>query len=83
MKWTAAFIDAARKCKCRIINYPEALERARQIMGTTTFDLKKIQQTTFETFVPSLVEAQKPGASDPNVMAIVAWDEGTYWSFNA
>ena len=79
MKWNVSFIDAARKCKCRIINYPAALEIAKQIIGTSTFDVKKIQQTTFQKFVPDLVKAQEPGTDDDaNVMAIVPWTDGRY-----
>ncbi|KAJ7850178.1 hypothetical protein B0H14DRAFT_3665904 [Mycena olivaceomarginata] len=73
MKWNVSFIEAARKSKCRIINYPAALEAAKQVIGTSTFNVKKIQQTTFEKFMPDLVKAQEHGTDDADVMVIVPW----------
>jgi hypothetical protein len=83
MKWNISFIEAARKSKCRIINYPAALEAAKQVIGTSTFNVKKIQQTTFEKFVPDLIKAQEHGTQDDaDVMVIVPWADGAYWSFS-
>ncbi|KAJ7857950.1 hypothetical protein B0H14DRAFT_3637479 [Mycena olivaceomarginata] len=68
MKWNVSFIEAAWKSKCRIINYPVALKAAKQVIGTSTFNVKKIQQTTFEKFMPDLVKAQEHGTDDADVM---------------
>ncbi|KAJ7339166.1 hypothetical protein DFH08DRAFT_812557 [Mycena albidolilacea] len=74
MKWNISFIEAARKSKCRIINYPAALKAGKQVIRTSTFNVKKIQQTTFEKFVPDLVKAQEHGTQDDaDVMVIVPW----------
>jgi hypothetical protein len=80
MKWNTKFIDVARESKCRIVNYPAALQAANQIIGTQQFNVKKIKSATFERFMSSLVKANETrNANDDgdDVMQIVAWEQGT------
>lgn len=81
MRWNPAFIDAAMKAKCRIINYPSALEDANLVIGRAGCDKKKMRAETLDKFMPALLEAQKvpvPEGELPEVMAIVSWDDGMY-----
>ncbi|KAJ6524781.1 hypothetical protein B0H19DRAFT_1085170 [Mycena capillaripes] len=81
MKWNMKFIDAARESKCRIVNYPAALQAANQIIGTQQFNLKKIKAATFERFISGLVkangtrDANDDDDDDDDVMRIVAWEQ--------
>ncbi|KAJ7336146.1 hypothetical protein DFH08DRAFT_965046 [Mycena albidolilacea] len=77
MKWNTKFIDVARESKCRIINYPAALQAANQIIGTRQFNVKRIKSATFEKFMSSLVDAHGTRAAhdDDDVMQIVAWEQ--------
>ncbi|KAJ7692811.1 hypothetical protein B0H14DRAFT_3662711 [Mycena olivaceomarginata] len=78
MKWNTKFIDVARESKCRIVNYPAALQAANQIIGTQQFNVKKIKSATFERFMSSLVKANETrNANDDgdDVMQIVAWEQ--------
>ncbi|KAJ7884830.1 hypothetical protein B0H14DRAFT_3857071 [Mycena olivaceomarginata] len=78
MKWNTKFIDVARESKCRIVNYPAALQAANQIIGTQQFNVKKIKSATFERFMSSLVKANETrNANDDadDIMQIVAWEQ--------
>ncbi|KAF8210241.1 hypothetical protein K438DRAFT_1752990 [Mycena galopus ATCC 62051] len=81
MKWGPKFIDSARLSQCCIMNYPAALNKIHQVIGTTTFDMKKIKSVDFAAFMPALVAANagKDGADeddeDNDVMAIMPWTD--------
>ncbi|KAJ7301181.1 hypothetical protein DFH08DRAFT_979042 [Mycena albidolilacea] len=77
MKWNTKFINVARESKCRIINYPAALQAANQIIGTRQFNVKRIKSATFEKFMSSLVDAHGTRAAhdDDDIMQIVAWEQ--------
>ncbi|KAJ7197669.1 hypothetical protein B0H12DRAFT_1081711 [Mycena haematopus] len=76
MKWSVKFVDVAREAKCRLIHYPNALRDANHIIGTHNFHVKSIKAATFAQFMPALVAANSVGgASNEDVMEIVAWDE--------
>ncbi|KAJ7233404.1 hypothetical protein B0H12DRAFT_1076632 [Mycena haematopus] len=77
MKWGPKFIDVARECQCRIINYPTALRVDNQIIGTNAFKLKKIKTATFAKFMEALVNvnANTSAAQDnTDVLQVVPWD---------
>ncbi|KAJ6630058.1 hypothetical protein B0H10DRAFT_2208193 [Mycena sp. CBHHK59/15] len=81
MKWNMKFIDAARESKCRIVNYPAALQATNQIIGTQQFNLKKIKAATFERFISGLIKANRTRHAndddddDDDIMQIVAWEQ--------
>src|SRR4051812_36468988 len=61
MKWTR-FLDVARQGQCRIENYPPALEQVGLIIGTPSFNIKKITSEMFAKFLPDMEKASKrPG----------------------
>lgn len=84
MKWGPKFLDIAFESKCRIKNYPAALEDQRHIIGQR-FELKKIRAETFKEFMPALAKAnrQRKQDDDDTVMEIVPWDDGTSSSRNS
>ncbi|KAJ7873507.1 hypothetical protein B0H14DRAFT_3860058 [Mycena olivaceomarginata] len=78
MKWNTKFIDVAQESKCRIVNYPAALQATNQIIGTQQFNVKKIKSATFERFMSSLVKANEMRNTNDDgddVMQIVAWEQ--------
>ncbi|KAJ7900626.1 hypothetical protein B0H14DRAFT_2556086 [Mycena olivaceomarginata] len=81
MKWTR-FLDVARQGQCRIENYPPALEQAGLIIGTPSFNIKKITSEMFAKFLPDMEKASKrPGEREEGddepveAMAIVPWTD--------
>ncbi|KAJ7789632.1 hypothetical protein B0H13DRAFT_1936405, partial [Mycena leptocephala] len=76
MKWGPKFLDIAFESKCRIKNYPAALEDHGHIIGRR-FELKKIRAETFKQFMPALAKAnrQRKEDDDNTVMEIVPWDD--------
>jgi hypothetical protein len=92
MKWGVNFLDVAFESRCRIINYPSALEDVNLIIGTGNFALKSIKEETFKKFLPALLKstgargnAEKDDEDDEDGAApvdIVAWDEGMFTAFN-
>ncbi|KAJ7891126.1 hypothetical protein B0H13DRAFT_1887298 [Mycena leptocephala] len=75
MKWGPKFLDIAFESKCRIKNYPTALEDHGHIIGRR-FELKKIRAKTFKQFMPALAKAnrQRKEDDDDTVMEIVPGD---------
>ncbi|KAJ7912885.1 hypothetical protein B0H13DRAFT_1874461 [Mycena leptocephala] len=64
MKWNAKFLDVAFENKCRIRNYPAALEDQGHIIGKK-FDVKKIRVETFKEFMPALMKANRQRNGPP------------------
>jgi hypothetical protein len=87
MKWGPKFLDIAFESKCRIKNYPAALEDQHHIISQR-FELKKIRAETFKEFMPALAKANWQRKQDDDkddddtVMEIVPWDDGTSSSRN-
>lgn len=89
MTWASRFLDLAWKYQFRIINYPAALRDANQIIGSSSFDLKKIGVAQFQEFVPALTKANRIHTGDDDddddseggdAMAMVSWEDGTsFW----
>ncbi|KAJ7926125.1 hypothetical protein B0H13DRAFT_2313935 [Mycena leptocephala] len=83
MKWGVNFLDIAFESRCRIINYPSALEDVNLIIGTGNFALKTIKEETFKKFLLALLKsagargnAEKDDNDDGAApVDIVAWDE--------
>jgi hypothetical protein len=80
MKWGPKFLDIAFESKCRIRNYPAALEDEGHIIGRK-FELKKVRAETFKQFMPALAKANRQrnkddedDDEDDTVMEIVPWD---------
>ncbi|KAJ7899943.1 hypothetical protein B0H13DRAFT_1883570 [Mycena leptocephala] len=63
MKWGPKFLNIAFESKCRIRNYPAALEDERHIIGRR-FELKKIRAETFKQFMPALTKANQQRTED-------------------
>jgi hypothetical protein len=86
MTWNRKFLDLAWEHKFRIINYPTALEDISQIIGSNSFDLKKIGLTQYKEFMPAMEKANMPrpeegeqdeqDEQDEDAMQIVRWDDG-------
>jgi hypothetical protein len=58
MKWTGRFIDVAHQGQCHIQNYPSALEHVGLIIGTPSFNIKKITTDMFAQFLPNMQKAR-------------------------
>ncbi|KAJ6570604.1 hypothetical protein DFH09DRAFT_1313205 [Mycena vulgaris] len=70
-------LDFLFKARCRVVNYPPALEDVGQQMGGS-FNLKKVSLVTYKAFVPvmqkanqQMQEGKEPGE---DMMGIVSWD---------
>ncbi|KAJ6524089.1 hypothetical protein DFH09DRAFT_1329615 [Mycena vulgaris] len=77
MMWGPKLLDFLFKARCRVVNYPPALEDVGRQMGGS-FNLKKISLVTYKGFVPAMQKAnqQMQEGKEPgeDVMGIVLWD---------
>lgn len=94
MQWGVKFCDFAFENQFRLVNYPETLEQAGQIIGSVTFNAKKITLKQFKEFMPAFEKANNPNLAaaatddgdddDDNdaqqAVGLVAWDESKYFA---
>ncbi|KAJ6553760.1 hypothetical protein DFH09DRAFT_1318783 [Mycena vulgaris] len=77
MMWGPKLLDFLFKARCRVVNYPPALEDIGQQMGGS-FNLKKISLVTYKAFAPAMQKAnqqmQEGKELGEDVMEILLWD---------